>query len=224
MLEGHGLTKAYGQVIALDHVDFAVYPGEVLAVVGDNGAGKSALVRCLSGVETPDSGTTLLDGNVVQFRTAREARIAGVNAVYQSLKVEAALDIAADLFRDREPSSPTPFGKALAWLETKGMRRSAAASVTKVILLDEPTAALGARESVTVQKLIENLRGRGLPIVFVTHNVSQVFDIADRIHVQRSGKRVAVVTPQSVTTSELAAVMSGAAQVLEKDQALGPVR
>ena len=224
MLEGDGLVKAFGEVIALDHVDFAVYPGEVLAVVGENGTGKSVLVRCLSGVETPDAGVTRLDGIVVQFQTARQARLAGVNAVYQSLKVDAALDIAADLFRDRETSGLSPFGKALAWLETKGMRRSAAASMTKVVILDEPTAALGARESITVRRLIENLRGRGLPIVFVTHDVSQVFGIADRIHVQRSGKRVAVVTPQSVSRAELAAIMSGAAQVDEKDQTFGPVR
>jgi fructose transport system ATP-binding protein len=224
VLEGHDLVKAYSQVVALDHVDFAVYPGEVLAVVGDNGSGKSTLVRCLSGAEIPDAGAIRLDGAFVQFRTARQGRVAGINAVYQTMRADAALDVAANLFRDREPSRPSPFGKMLQWLETKGMRGSAAASTSKVIILDEPTATLGAQEAVRVRKLIDNLRGRGLPVVLVSHNVAQVFEIADRIHVQVRGKRAAVVTPHSVTAADVVAIMSGDAQIDAKDQALGPVR
>jgi fructose transport system ATP-binding protein len=140
------------------------------------------------------------------------------------MRADAALDVAANLFRDREPSRPGPLGTALQWLETKGMRRSAAASTSKVIILDEPTATLGEREAVRVRKLIDNLRGRGLPVVVVSHNVAQVFDIADRIHVQVSGKRAAVVTPHSLTAADVVAVMSGALQIDVKDQALGRVR
>jgi fructose transport system ATP-binding protein len=224
VLESQGLVKTYGSVVALDHVDFAVYPGEVLGVIGDNGAGKSTLVRCLSGAELADAGTIRLDGVDVWFRTAREARFAGINAVYQSLQANQAMAIATNLFRDREQSRPGPFGKALLWLESKGMRRSAAAANSKVIILDEPTAALGARESVTVRKLIDNLRGRGLPIVLVSHSIPQVYEIADRIHVQRFGARVAVVTPHSVGVSDLVAIMNGAVQVDVNDQTLGPVR
>ena len=224
VLEGHALVKAYGQVVALDHVDFAVYPGEVLAVVGDNGSGKSTLVRCLSGAAIPDAGAIRLDGALVQFRTARDGRVAGINAVYQTMKADEALDVAANLFRDRDRAGPAPFGKALQWLETKGMRRSAAASTSKVIILDEPTATLGAQEAVRVRKLIENLRGRGLPVVLVSHNVAQVFDIADRIHVQVDGKRAAVVTPHSVTAADVVAIMSGELLIDEKDQALGAIR
>jgi fructose transport system ATP-binding protein len=224
ILEGHDLTKTYGQVIALDHVDFAVYPGEVLAVVGENGSGKSTLIKCLSGAEVPDAGVIRLDGAHAQFRTARDGRIAGVNAVYQTMKADAALDVAANLFRDREPSRPGPLGTVLRWLETKGMRRSAAASTSKVIILDEPTAALGVREAVRVRKLIDNLRGRGLPVVVVSHNVAQVFEISDRIHVQLRGRRVAVVSSQSVTAADVVAIMSGDSQVDVKDQAFGPVR
>lgn len=222
-LEGHDLVKSFGQVTALDHVDFAVYPGEVLAVVGDNGSGKSTLVKCLSGAEIPDSGAIVLDGTGVRFRTARDGRVAGINAVYQTMRADAALDIAANLFRDREPSRPGPIGNVLQWLETKGMRRSAAASTSKVIILDEPTATLGEREAVRVRKLIDNLRGRGLPVVVVSHNVAQVFEIADRIHVQVRGKRAAVVTPNSVTAADVVAIMSGALQIDVKDQALGSV-
>jgi fructose transport system ATP-binding protein len=224
ILEGEGLVKRYGSITALDHTDFAVYPGEVLAVVGDNGAGKSTLVRCLSAAELPDSGSVRLDGAVTLFRTPREARTAGINAVFQSVDADEAIDIATHLYRDREQAHPGPFGKALLWLESKGMRRSAAASDSKVILLDEPTAALGLRESVKVRKFIEHLRGRGLPIVVVSHSIPQVLEIADRIHVQRLGKRVAVVTPSHVGVSDLVAIMSGAVRVDPKDQALGPVR
>jgi fructose transport system ATP-binding protein len=221
-LEGHGLVKTYGGVVALDHVDFAVYPGEVLAVVGDNGAGKSTLVRCLSGAEIPDAGTMRLDGGLIQFRTTREARLAGINAVYQSLKVDPAMDIVANLFRDREPSRPGPLGKVLAWMESNGLRRAASTFDSKVIILDEPTAALGERESLNVRKLIERLRGQGLPIVLVSHNIHQVFQIADRIHVQRLGARAAVVTRDRVSITDVVAIMSGALRLDENDQTPGP--
>ncbi|MEO8266549.1 MAG: ATP-binding cassette domain-containing protein [Ilumatobacteraceae bacterium] len=222
-LEGEGLVKRYGTVAALDHVDFAVYPGEVLAVVGDNGSGKSTLVRCLSGADLPDEGFVRLDGMVRQFRNARDGRVAGVNAVYQSLKAEPALDLKNNLYRDREPSVPGPLGKVFTWMESKGLRKSAAEVASKVIILDEPTAALGARESVAVRKLIDHLRRGGLPIVVVSHSLPQVFDIADRIHVQWLGKRAAVVSPRTFTRDDVVAIMSGAVHVDEKDQALRPV-
>jgi fructose transport system ATP-binding protein len=224
ILEAEGLVKSYGTVVALDHIDFAVYPGEVLAVVGDNGAGKSTLVRCLSAAERPDSGVIRLHGAEPRFRTAREARMAGINAVLQSVDADPAIEIATNLYRDREQAHPGPFGKALLWMESKGMRRSAAASASRVILLDEPTAALGLRESAQVRHFIDHLRGRGLPVVVVSHSLPQVLELADRIHVQRLGKRVAVVRPENVTVPDLVAIMGGALQVDPTDQALGPVR
>jgi fructose transport system ATP-binding protein len=222
-LEGEGLVKRYGTVAALDHVDFAVYPGEVLAVVGDNGSGKSTLVRCLSGAEAPDQGVLRLDGRSVQFRNVRDGRIAGVNAVYQSMKAEPALDLKNNLYRNREPSAPGPLGTVFSWMESKGLRKSAAEVASKVIILDEPTAALGARESIAVHKLIAHLRKGGLPIVVVSHSIRQVFDIADRIHVQYLGKRAAVVSPRTVTRDDVVAIMSGALQVDAKDQTLRPI-
>jgi fructose transport system ATP-binding protein len=222
-LEGKRLVKWYGTVAALDHVDFAVYPGEVLAVVGDNGSGKSTLVRCLSGAERADEGVVRLDGGLVQFRNARDGRMAGVNAVHQSLKAEPALDLKNNLYRDREPGAPGPLGKVFTWMETKGLRKSAAEVASKVIILDEPTAALGARESVAVRKLIEHLRRGGLPIVVVSHSITQVFDIADRIHVQHLGRRAAVISPHTFTRNDVVAIMSGAMHVDEQDQTLRPV-
>lgn len=222
-LECHGLVKTFGRVVALDGVDFAVYPGEVLAVVGDNGAGKSTLVKCLSGVETPNEGVMRLHGQAFLFRNPTEARLAGVNAIHQTLAVQPALDIASNLFRDREPPKPGGWGKLMQMLEDNGIRKRKAFD-SKVIILDEPTTALGARESVQVRKLIENLRGRGLPVVLVSHNMQRVYAVADRIHVQRLGKRVAVVTPRSANIADVLAIMSGAAQVDVNDQTQGPVR
>ena len=223
-LEGKDLSKRYGAVIALDDVDFAVYPNEVLAVIGDNGSGKSTLVKCLSGAVRPSTGVVTLEGHVVRFRNPAEARIAGINTVYQTTQAAPALDIATSLFRNHEVRVPGPLGQLSKKLEERGLRKPAAALDTKVIMLDEPTAALGRRESARVLKFVDNLRGRGLPVVFVTHFVSQAFEIADRIHVQLDGRRVAVVAPRTISLSDAAALMSGKLQLAEEDQALGPLR
>ena len=259
MLECEVLVKTYGRVVAVDGVDFALYPGEVLAVIGDNGAGKSTLIKCLSGAEIPDSGVMRLDGEVIHFRKPIEARNAGIETVYQTLAVAPALDIATNLFLGRELRKPGPLGSVLRMLESSGMRKRAkqqmvalgigtlqnmgqavetlsggqrqavavaraAAFGSKVIILDEPTAALGVRESAQVLKLIQHLRDRGLPVILISHNMPQVFEVADRIHVQRLGRRAAVITPQSVSITDVVAIMTGALQVDPKDQSLGPVR
>jgi fructose transport system ATP-binding protein len=259
MLESEGLVKTYGRVVALDGVDFALYPGEVLAVIGDNGAGKSTLIKCLSGAEIPDNGVMRLNGDVIQFRKPIEARNAGIETVYQTLAVAPALDIATNLFLGRELRKPGLLGSVMRMLEGSGMRKRAKAQMmalgigtlqnmnqavetlsggqrqavavaraaafgSKVIILDEPTAALGVRESAQVLKLIQHLRDRGLPVILISHNMPQVFEVADRIHVQRLGRRAAVITPQSVSITDVVAIMTGALKVDEKDQALGPVR
>ncbi|MEY2415711.1 MAG: fructose transport system ATP-binding protein, partial [Ilumatobacteraceae bacterium] len=248
MLQSEGLVKTYGRVVALDATDFALFPGEVLAVIGDNGAGKSTLIKCLSGAEIPDSGVMRLDGEPIQFRKPIEARVAGIETVYQTLAVAPALDIATNLFLGRELRKPGPLGSILRMLEGSGMRKRAkqqmmalgigtlqnmnqavetlsggqrqavavaraAAFGSKVIILDEPTAALGVRESAQVLKLIRHLRERGLPVILISHNMPQVFEVADRIHVQRLGRRAAVITPQSVSITDVVAIMTGALKV-----------
>jgi fructose transport system ATP-binding protein len=259
VLEGIGLVKTYGRVVALDGADFALYPGEVLAVIGDNGAGKSSMIKAMSGAETPDRGTVKLDGQEVTFTRPIEARAAGIETVYQTLAVAPALDIATNMFLGREERKPGPLGSVFRMLDGAGMRRKAkeqmaslgigtlqnmgqavetlsggqrqAVSVAraaafghKVIILDEPTAALGVRESAQVLALIKNLRDKGMPVILISHNMPQVFEVADRIHVQRLGKRAAVVTPQSVSITDVVAIMTGALTVPLEDQALGPVR
>ena len=259
VMEGHGLVKTYGRVVALDGADFALYPGEVLAVIGDNGAGKSSQIKCLSGAEVADQGEVRLDGQKVSFARPIEARAAGIETVYQSLAVSPALDIATNMFLGREERMPGPLGSILRMLDGPGMRRKAKNQMTnlgigtlqnmgqavetlsggqrqavsvaraaafghKVIILDEPTAALGVRESAQVLNLIKNLRDKGMPVILISHNMPHVFEVADRIHVQRLGKRAAVIIPGAVNITDVVAIMTGALSVAPEDQVLGPVR
>jgi fructose transport system ATP-binding protein len=246
VLEARGLTKRYGRVVAIDGSDLELYPGEILAVIGDNGAGKSSLIKALSGALLPDAGEILLDGEPVHFRNPMEARAAGIETVYQTLAVAPGLDIADNLFLGREERKPGPLGSVLRMLDRRHMRDEAsrhmselgiatlqnigqaveslsggqrqgvavarsAAFGSKVVILDEPTAALGVKESNRVLQLIRDVRDRGLPVILISHNMPHVFEVADRIHIQRLGRRVAVISPQSHSMSEAVAIMTGAA-------------
>lgn len=259
VLQGRNLVKSFGRVVALNGADLELYPGEVLAVVGDNGAGKSSLIKCFSGAHAPDAGEMLVNGESVLFKSTNEARAAGIETVFQTLAVAPALDIAENLYLGREMRSPGVMGKVFRRLDKKGMRTEAkrmlselgigtlqnitqavetlsggqrqavavsraAAFGSKVVILDEPTAALGVNESARVLKMIQDLRDRGMPVILISHNMPQVFEVADRIHVARLGRRAAVVTPQSHTMNDVVAIMTGALQVDEKDQQLTPVR
>lgn len=246
VLQAVGIVKTYGHVVALDAVDLELYPGEVLAVIGDNGAGKSTLIKCLSGAEAPSQGQILLDGKPVHFRTPLDARRHGIETVYQTLAVAPSLDIAGNLFLGREERRAGPLGSVLRMLDGTGMRKHAkeqmsslgigtlqnmgqaveslsggqrqavavaraAAFGSKVVVLDEPTAALGVRESNQVLQLVRDLRDRGLPVILISHNMPHVFDVADRIHIQRLGKCAATITPQSHSMTDAVAIMTGAA-------------
>jgi fructose transport system ATP-binding protein len=245
VLEARGLVKLFGRVVGLAGVDLALYPGEVLAVIGDNGAGKSTLIKCLSGAMTPDEGEILVDGQPVHFKGAMDARAAGIETVYQTLAVAPALDIASNLFLAREIRRKGPLGSWLRMLDTGEMRRQseqhikrlgistlqninqavetlsggqrqavavarAGAFGGKVVILDEPTAALGVRETGQVLKLVRDLRDQGLGIILISHNMPNVFEVADRIHIQRLGRGVGVITPKSHTMEDAVAIMTGA--------------
>jgi fructose transport system ATP-binding protein len=258
ILQARGLTKRFGRVTALDSADFELYPGEVLAVIGDNGAGKSSLIKCLSGAMMPDEGEILLEGQPVTFRRPQDAQAAGIETVYQTLAVAPALDIATNMFLGRERLRPGPLGSIFRMVDDAGMRRDAkkalddlgigtlqdisqavetlsggqrqavavaraAAFGSKLIILDEPTAALGVKESGQVLQMIRDLRDRGLPVILISHNMPQVFEVADRIHIQRLGRRAGVVTPSSVSITDAVAVMTGALQINPENEHLGPV-
>ncbi|SMB85130.1 ATP-binding cassette domain-containing protein [Deinococcus hopiensis] len=244
VLEARKLVKRYGQVTALDGVDFEVRPGEILAVIGDNGAGKSSLIKALSGATIPDSGELLLDGQPVKFRSPIDARRAGIETVYQDLAVAPAMTIAENLFLGRELYMGGPLGRMLRILDRKGMVEEAsrhmqnlkigirsmsqpvetlsggqrqgvavarsAAFARHVVIMDEPTAALGVKEGNMVLDLIRQVRDNGLPVILISHNMPHVFEIADRIHVQRLGRRAAVVNPRFISMADTVAVMTGA--------------
>jgi fructose transport system ATP-binding protein len=247
-LEAKELVKTFGHVVGLSGVSLRLYPGEVLAIIGDNGAGKSTLIKCLSGALTPDAGEILLDGVRVEFKSPVDARRAGIETVFQSLAVAPALDIASNLYLGREVRRKDILGRVFRALDSRGMRddarqhlqalgiatiqdmsqkvetlsggqRQAVAVAraarfgSKVIILDEPTAALGVRESGQVLELIKELRNRRLPVILISHNMPHVFEVADRIHIQRLGRCAGVITPQSHSMEEAVAIMTGAVQL-----------
>ena len=244
ILQARGLVKRYGHVTAIDGADFDLYNGEILAVIGDNGAGKSSMIKALSGATIPDEGEIRLDGEVVNFKSPHDARSAGIETVYQDLAVAPALDIATNLFLGREQRRAGPLGSVLRMLDKGGMKDQAAqhmrdlqigirsmsqavetlsggqrqgvavarsaAWARKLVIMDEPTAALGVKESNQVLELIRRVRDNGLPVILISHNMPHVFEIADRIHIHRLGRRVAVVDPKDHSMHEVVGIMTGA--------------
>ncbi len=245
VFQARGLVKRYGHVTAIDHTDFDLYAGEVLAVIGDNGAGKSSLIKALSGALIPDAGEITLDGQPINFKSPMDARAMGIETVYQNLAVSPSLDIADNMFLGRERRVPGILGSVFRMLDKKGMHDEAKAKLAElglltiqnmnqavetlsggqrqgvavaraaafarhVVIMDEPTAALGVKESRRVLNLINDVRAKGLPVILISHNMPHVFEVADRIHIHRLGKRIAIIKPDTHTMSEAVAIMTGA--------------
>ncbi len=244
VMQAKGVVKRYGQVTALDGVDFELRAGEILAVIGDNGAGKSSLIKALSGALVPDEGQILMNGQPIFMKSPIDARRHGIETVYQDLAVAPAMTIAENLFLGRELFKPGALNQLFRILDKKrmlaesitrmndlkvgirsmtqavetlsgGQRQCvavsrAAAFAKHVVIMDEPTAALGVKEGNMVLELIRRVRDKGLPVILISHNMPHVFEIADRIHVQRLGKRAAVLNPKMVSMSDTVAVMTGA--------------
>jgi len=249
VMQAKGLVKRYGQVTALDGADFELRAGEILAVIGDNGAGKSSLIKALSGATIPDQGEIFLDGQPIHFRSPIDARRAGIETVYQDLAVAPAMTIAENLFLGRELRRPGIMGSVFQMIDKKKMLEEsiarmndlkvgirsmnqavetlsggqrqcvavarAAAFAEHVVILDEPTAALGVKEGNMVLELIRRVRDKGLSVILISHNMPHVFEIADRIHIARLGKRAAVVDPRHISMSDTVAVMTGAKSAAE---------
>ena len=245
ILTARGLVKRYGRVTALNNAYSARYPGEILAVIGDNGAGKSSLIKAISGAVIADEGEIMLEGKPAQFKTPIEARAAGIETVYQNLALSPALSIADNMFLGREIRKPGVMGKWFRMLDRPTMEKRAREKLTelglmtiqnigqavetlsggqrqgvavaraaafgsKVIILDEPTAALGVKESRRVLELILDVKRRGIPIVLISHNMPHVFEVADRIHIHRLGRRLCVINPKDYSMSDAVAFMTGA--------------
>ena len=245
ILKARGLVKRFGKVTALDGCDFELYPGEILGVIGDNGAGKSVMIKSLSGAVQPDEGEVYLDGSQVQFDSPVDARNAGIETVYQTLAVSPALSIADNMFMGREIRRSGVMGKWFRRLDRPAMEKfareklselglmtiqninqavetlsggqrqgvavaRAAAFGSKVIILDEPTAALGVKEGRRVLELIQDVRSRGIPIILISHNMPHVFEVCDRIHIHRLGRRLTVIKPGDYSMADAVAFMTGA--------------
>ena len=244
VMEAKGLVKRYGSVTALDGADFELRAGEIMAVIGDNGAGKSSLIKALSGATIPDEGEIKLDGQPIHFRSPMDARREGIETVYQDLAVAPAMTIAENLFLGREIIRPGFFSRLFRCIDKKKMLEESiarmndlkvgirsmtqavetlsggqrqcvavarsAAFARHVVILDEPTAALGVKEGNMVLELIRRVRDRGLPVILISHNMPHVFEIADRIHIARLGKRACIVNPKNISMSDTVAVMTGA--------------
>jgi fructose transport system ATP-binding protein len=255
VLQATGLVKLFGRVVGLRGVDLTLYPGEVLAVIGDNGAGKSTLIKCLSGAMVPDEGELKVEGKTVHFRQTQDAREAGIETVYQTLAVAPALDIASNLYLAREIRRKGFLGNVLRMLDTKAMKQHASDHIkslgistlqninqavetlsggqrqavavartgafgSKIVILDEPTAALGVRETNQVLRLVREMRDKGLGIILISHNMPNVFDIADRIHIQRLGGSAGVISPKTHSMQDAVAIMTGAMTVPKSEQSL----
>lgn len=244
VMEARNLVKKYGSVIAMNGADFELRPGEIMAVIGDNGAGKSSLIKALSGATIPDSGEIFLDGQPIAFKSPIDARKNGIETVYQDLAVAPAMTIAENLFLGREILKPGPLGRLFRLLDKKKMHDEAvrhmqglqfaiksmkqpvetlsggqrqgvavarsAAFARHVVIMDEPTAALGVREGNMVLDLIRQVRDSGLPVILISHNMPHVFEVADRIHVHRMGKRAALLNPKVISMADTVSVMTGA--------------
>jgi ABC-type sugar transport system ATPase subunit len=237
ILEARGVSKAYGHVQALAAVDFEVLPREIVGLVGDNGAGKSTLVKILAGVIQPDSGEIYRNGELISVTSPAVARGAGIATVFQDLAVVDVLDIPRNIYLGREPSR---FGlvdsrrmrrESRRLIESLGIRLpSIAAQVAmlsggqrqsvaiaravhqggEVFVLDEPTAALGVRESTQVRRLIEDLRAKGSSIVLISHNLELLFGLVDRFHVLRLGRTAGFLRAPGTTRDDVVALITGA--------------
>jgi D-xylose transport system ATP-binding protein len=233
-----GISKTFGAVRALSQVDFEVYPGEVVGLVGDNGAGKSTLIKVMAGVGPSDEGEIFVEGQPVSITSPQVATRLGIETVYQDLALCDNLDVIANLYLGREEISVLRMLKEIE-MEKKGLEvlrslevkipsmRSLVASLSggqrqsiavaksilrnaKVVLLDEPTAALGVAQTAQVLNLIRRLREQGLAVVVISHNLADVFEVVDRVIVLRLGRRVADFDVKNTTPEQIVAAITGA--------------
>ena len=238
LLELRGITKRFGAVRALNGVDFRVMPGEVVGLVGDNGAGKSTLVKVISGIHPADEGEYLWDGQSQKVNTPNDATDLGIATVYQDLALCDNLDVVENLFLGREAVSSrlldevTMEHKANELLGelsvttiqsvrgevgamSGGQRQSVAIARSllgepKVVILDEPTAALGVAQTAEVLALINRLKERGYGVIVISHNLADVFEVADRIFVLRLGKAGGTFDTSDTSREDVVAAITGA--------------
>ncbi|MBA1144665.1 ATP-binding cassette domain-containing protein [Mesorhizobium neociceri] len=242
ILESRGIAKHYGGVVALTDANLIVMPGEIVAIVGDNGAGKSTFVKILSGAQQADEGKILVAGTPVSFHRPSDARQAGIETVYQDLSLAEHLDVLTNLFLGREEIRFKIAG--LSFLNRSKMRKRAEELLNEVgvnvpgvrdivgglsggqrqgvaiaraagwgsqlIIMDEPTAALGVQETAHVHDIIRRLQSRGVATLLVSHNMRQVMELSDRVYVFRRGRIARELITQNTSTDEIISYITGA--------------
>jgi D-xylose transport system ATP-binding protein len=240
-LELRGVSKSFGAVQALYQVDFHVHAGEVMALVGDNGAGKSTLIKCIAGIHPIDEGEVLFEGRPVSIHGPKDAARLGIEVVYQDLALCDNLDVVQNMFLGREETAGPLRALDETTMEKRASDTLASLSVTtirsvrqtvaglsggqrqsvavakavmwnsKLVILDEPTAALGVAQTRQVLDLVKRLGEQGLAVVLISHNLHDIFEVADTITVLRLGQNVAVVKRSEVTQTQVVeAITAGA--------------
>ncbi len=243
VLEVRNAVKRYGAITAINDVSFAVRRGEVLALLGDNGAGKSTMIKSICGAVQLDEGAVLLDGTPVQLRSPGDARLHGIETVYQDLSLFDDLGAVSNLFAGRELGAPAR-PRTISWLNTRrmnaqakeildrlevylpslqspvrlfsgGQRQAIAVAravhfATRLVILDEPTAALGVRETGNVLKMVKRLPEQGVSVILISHNLDQVAEVADRVVVMRRGRKVGEAVPNPQSHDEIVRMIIGA--------------
>jgi D-xylose transport system ATP-binding protein len=235
LVELRDISISFGGIKAVDHVSVDLYPGEVVGLLGHNGAGKSTLIKCLSGAYKADSGEVYINGEKVEINNPRDARAQNIETIYQTLALADNLDAASNLFLGRELVTPLGFvDEARMEAETRrimarlnpnfrkfnvpvsalsgGQRQSVAIARAvyfnaKILIMDEPTAALGPHETQMVAELIEELKRQGLGIFLIDHDVHQVKNLCDRAAVMKNGQLVGIVKVDEVTEDDILAMI-----------------
>ncbi len=254
ILSVRNLTKKFGGLTAVNNVDLDIYPGEVVALLGDNGAGKSTLIKCVSGVHSPTSGRVTFQGEDVNFSNPIEARDRGIETIYQDLALANNLDVAGNIFLGREKEK-SYLGGLIRSLDDKFMRDRSAEALeslhveipslkapietlsggqrqavaiaravywdAKLMIMDEPTNNLGVPEQKKVLELINALRDRGVPVILISHNLPDVFAVADRLVVMHRGQKVTEKKISDTNSEEVVQYMVGALDDTRKAEVVG---
>lgn len=237
VLSMRGVSKRFGAVQALKDIDFDVRPGEVVALVGDNGAGKSTLIKAIAGVHKADEGQIAFAGQPVTIDSPAKSQSLGIATVYQDLALCDNLDVVANLFLGSEPktgrlidevtmekkswrllrelSAKIPSVRTPVASLSGGQRQTVAIARSllgnpKIVMLDEPTAALGVEQTAEVLNLVRRLRDKGLGVIMISHNMSDVMAVADRVSVLRLGRNNGTYTVANTSVEEVIAAITGA--------------
>ncbi len=243
-LSVQSIAKSFGAVKALRDVSFDLNHGEVLGLLGDNGAGKSTLTKCIAGVLRPDTGVIAVNGKEVHITSPHHAREIGIETVHQGLALVQKLDVASNLFLNREILHKNPLLRMIGWLDKREMQRQSQDILARIgarvqfvtqtvqglsggqrqaiaigravgwgrniVLMDEPTAALGVEQSRQVNDLIKRLRDQGVAVLLISHNMQHVVETCDRAVVLRHGGKVGDVRIADVTARDLVGLITGA--------------